>query len=766
MAKVLRVSPRSPEGPGRSASVRRPGPAEGNRWWAVAALVFVFLALVVSVAPRLDTAQQLVAPPGTIWTGPDVHSPHRVAVHDEALAQEQRASIEQRHAKVFTYDPEVETRAVERLNRLVQMARSTAAANGQTSVTEFRQLVSERLGLQLMPETAAVLLANAFDERVESDLQLLLKHYYSRGMTDDKGLLEAASRQRRLRIIPAPGADVTTSALTAETILEYPGETFRQLESSYLPGFRLSRSRSAAYADLARQLVRPNVTYDRAETNSRRLAQLAAVNPVRTVERGELLVRQRDIVSEFQSEALAQIAEEKRHFDQLRAVGAALCVALVLAFVVLYARQFSRDTPFSARSVLMAAMPVALAVCLGRVAINLGGEPLLGAYVFPAGTVGMLSVVLFGARFAIVLVVAACTLFGVATGMNFPYVFASLAGGFTGVAGLARMKERRDLLLTGVSIGLVNSIAFLSISLALDPEQTSAGPLVGAFVNGLICFALTAAAVPLLETLFHITTDMRLMELTAGYHPLLREMEERAPGSFQHSLNVSKLAESAAEAIGARYLLVRAGAYFHDIGKMLKPKYYIENQVTPEERRIHSRLSPYMSTLIIKNHVKDGIELARKHNIPDLVMDFIPQHHGTTLIQYFYAEALRRAEPTDTVHEEEFRYSGPKPQTIEAAILMLADTVDATATAKLARTTMDEDELRRMVRDSIMDKFQDGQFDECNLTLRDLHLIRESFVRSLMSRFHQRIEYPDMPKRAERDAPRDREVARTVAAKG
>jgi len=331
------------------------------------------------------------------------------------------------------------------------------------------------------------------------------------------------------------------------------------------------------------------------------------------------------------------------------------------------------------------------------------------------------------------------------------FTLLGLVGGFTAVASLYTMKERREVLMAGLKIALANCACALALKLLIRSGDVSTFSYSGAVANGLACYALTVALLPFFETLFRITTDVRLMELTSTSHPLLQEMEEKAPGSYQHSLNVAKLAESAAEAVGARYLLVRAGAFFHDIGKMLKPKYYVENQVTPEERRIHSKLSPYMSNLIIKNHVKDGIDLARKHNLPERVVDFIPQHHGTGLIKYFYAQALKKAGDTAMVHEDEFRYPGPKPQTIEAAIVMLADTVDATATAKFTNATIDEDDLRKMVRESILDKFNDGQFDECHMTFRDLHRISEAFVRSLLSRYHRRVDYPELPKREGRE---------------
>ncbi len=264
-------------------------------------------------------------------------------------------------------------------------------------------------------------------------------------------------------------------------------------------------------------------------------------------------------------------------------------------------------------------------------------------------------------------------------------------------------------------------------------------------------------ALPIFENLFHVTTDVRLLELTGANHKLLQIMEDKAPGSLHHSMNVASLAEAAAEAVGAHYLLVRAGAYFHDIGKTVKPSYFTENQSTPDQKLIHSKLSPAMSTLIIKNHVKEGVELARAYHLPEKVINFIPEHHGTTLIKYFYVQALKKAEQEgsdEVISEEDYRYPGPRPRSIETAILMLADSVEAIATSRFAGKTPDEIEIRRSVHEAVREKHEDRQLDNSPLTFRDLEIIKEAFVRVLQSRFHQRIKYPAMPGRNPATSPR------------
>jgi putative nucleotidyltransferase with HDIG domain len=252
---------------------------------------------------------------------------------------------------------------------------------------------------------------------------------------------------------------------------------------------------------------------------------------------------------------------------------------------------------------------------------------------------------------------------------------------------------------------------------------------------------LMSGLLPFIERFFNVQTDLSLLELGDPAHPLLQELVRRAPGTYNHSINVASIAQAAAESIGANGLLVRVGAYFHDIGKMLKPGYFVENQHGDDN--CHESLLPAMSTLVIIAHVKDGADLARQHNLPDSIIDFIQQHHGTTLVEYFYRRAneQRESDPeAASVDEGSYRYPGPKPQTREAAVLMLADAVESAA-----RTLVDPAPARieSLVDDIAMKRLLDGQFDECGLTLRELSTIQKSLVKSLAAVYHGRIKYQE-----------------------
>ncbi len=328
---------------------------------------------------------------------------------------------------------------------------------------------------------------------------------------------------------------------------------------------------------------------------------------------------------------------------------------------------------------------------------------------------------------------------------------------------LGRIRSRTHLLYVGgvsavitimtvVGVGIVTSQTLFSGDFSNDLETLYRGPmfemvLLGLFKNSFwagFCILVSATAMtgllPLVEKAFGVQTDLSLLELGDASHPLLRRLAQRAPGTYNHSINVASIAEAAADEIGANGLLVRVGAYFHDIGKMFKPEYFIENQSTGVNQ--HDSLQPAMSTLVIIAHVKDGADLARSHHLPEPIIDFILQHHGTTLVEYFYREAARRSEAdpnADTVSDKDFRYPGPKPQTLEAAVMMLADTVESAS-----RTLVDPTPARiQGLVDSIAQKkMGDGQFDECGLTFRQLDRIRRSLVKSLTAIYHARVKYP------------------------
>ena len=307
---------------------------------------------------------------------------------------------------------------------------------------------------------------------------------------------------------------------------------------------------------------------------------------------------------------------------------------------------------------------------------------------------------------------------------------------------MGRIRNRSKLIYVGLWAGAVATLTQLGTGLlqerSLDLQMLYEAGRTGIWT--LLAGFLMTGLLPFIERTFGVLTDLSLLEVGDVAHPLLQELVRRAPGTYNHSINVASLAEAAAEAIGARGLLVRVGAYFHDVGKMLKPAYFVENQ--GKENR-HESLVPAMSTLIIVAHVKEGVELARQYNLPQPIIDLIAEHHGTTLVEYFFRRAEERShsDPNgEEVDEQTYRYPGPKPSTRESAVMMLSDAVES---ASRTLTEPTPSRIANLVHELALKRLLDGQFDECGLTLEELGIIEQSLVKSLTAVYHGRVKYPD-----------------------
>ena len=362
----------------------------------------------------------------------------------------------------------------------------------------------------------------------------------------------------------------------------------------------------------------------------------------------------------------------------------------------------------------------------------------LSEYLIPIALAPMLLTVFFDAQVAFVGTVALGVILGGMRAYEFNTIFTTLIVGAFSILAVRRVRSRswvfKAILFLAVAYSAtIATTAFLRYT---PVERILSYLRDGVVLNALLCPIFTYGLMVIFEYLFDITTDATLLELSALNRPLLRELALQAQGTYHHSIVVGTLSEAAAEAIGANSLLARVGAYYHDIGKMEMPEYFVENQ--KGGKNPHEKLTPSMSCLVIVNHVKRGMEIAKENGIPKEIRDFIPQHHGTNLISYFFKKALEKNGENE-VQESDFRYPGPKPQTKETGIVMLADAVEA---AGRALRDPSISRLRNMVNGIVEERFKKGELDECSLTLRELNLIKESFVRTLTGIFHGRIQYP------------------------
>lgn len=493
---------------------------------------------------------------------------------------------------------------------------------------------------------------------------------------------------------------------------------------------------------LFREALHPSLTYQQEETQARWAEREARISRrVGLVQEGEAIVRRGDYITEEiqrRLESLAQIrAEQRGGIGPLRMLGGQtiLVFAAYLIFF-LYLYLLRRPIFDETRFILLIAILFAVIVSFFGVVARLPAVP---SFAVPVALASILLTVIFDSRLGMFATVTLACLGGLLFGYDFEFTFATVVAGMLAVFTMRDVKNRSQILLTAVIVfaAYLAMLGGFTLLRASDLARLLQEMMLVGINTGLLLLAYPFLWI--FERSFGVTTDISLLELSDTNRPLLRDLSARAPGTFNHSIQVANLAESAADAIGANALLARVGALYHDIGKMLRPSYYIENQQSGQNP--HDDITPYMSALIIAEHVKAGQDLARERNLPSVVIDFIPSHHGTTLMEYFYrrAKELHR-EGNGTVDESEFRYPGPVPQTNEQAIVMLADSVEA-ASRSLDRPTRKR--LENLIDVIFKARIEDGQLANTQLTFADLERIKETFLGILGGIYHFRVKYPD-----------------------
>jgi len=481
-----------------------------------------------------------------------------------------------------------------------------------------------------------------------------------------------------------------------------------------------------------------NLFYDEGQTKDRRKQALDSVTPImEEVKRGEMVTQKGLLVTAKDEKRLIQVQKAMTQKQvQGRFVSVALFVLLGLSLCFLYLKYFEPREFSDPKYLLLVLSTLVATLLIEKITLWI---PNSSPYLLPGALAAILLTVLWKPTVGILGALGISILSGPLAEFRADILLIILLGSLTGSFAAHGIRKRIHFLKVGVTIGLVNAAVMMAFALFQGwslAEAWAVTPL--GLANGFLVTTLSFFLIPLFEHLFNLTTDITLLELSDLNHPLLKRMVVEAPGTYHHSLVVSTLAEAACETIDANALLARVGCYFHDIGKIARSEYFTENQ-TPQTRAKHEKLTPTMSCLVIMGHVKDGIELARKHKLKDVIVRFIPEHQGRGVIYYFYKKALDQAAPGETVNADDFRYPGPKPQSRETAVALLSDSAEA---ASRSLKEINPDAIRTLVRKIINEKFIDGQLDECDLTLKDLHKIQESFVHNLMAIFHTRVSYP------------------------
>jgi hypothetical protein len=671
---------------------------------------------------------------------------------------------------------------------------------------DFR-VEKDQEALRREQQTAAAAIPPVYlvDARVSSDMMGRLASFQERAIAIvNDPALRPAERARRLRALGVPLSDESAAALAA------PGRARRALQllggwlhdvheaglvaekrSGMLLGYRsvglrdgdtegphpvnlffdrrealerIDRLARGAFPEdpagarmlieIATPFLQPNVVYDRAETEWRRVqAQGGVVATVGAVQKDELIVDANQRITPevlLKLRSLQNLETARRGRTDLLYPPVARML-LMLLFVAVFAVYLRVELPAVFRDNAMLGMFALLTLVTLGAAVGITQWLGLSEFAVPLALAPLVVGSLLDKRPALVFtLLLAVGLTGVAE-LRAPFVPVAVMGGVAAVYSVARLRHRLHFASAAITIAVANAAAILAWDLArATPLGTVARDLAWGTASAGAAVLVAFLLLPLVEHLFGLTSDVTLLELSDLNRPLLKRMQLEAPGTYHHSMVVGSLAEAAAEAIGANSLLARVQAYHHDIGKLSKPEYYAENEPASSRSR-HEKLTPSMSVLVVKSHISEGLELSRKERLPKAVRAAIPEHHGTMVMAFFYHKAL---ESDPTARREDFSYPGPRPRSKETAILMLADGVEGASRA-LAEPTPSR--IRGLVQRILDERIQQGQLDECGLTLQELARVREAFIPVLTAIFHVRAPYPADPTKKRVDADLRRE---------
>ena len=665
---------------------------------------------------------------------------------DEAVLAREREAAARAIPPVLKRDARVWGDVRGRYASFVEGAKGVLA---RTQPGAERQALLRQLGATLTADAYAALSSPGRAERVFDEMGRFLDEAFAVGVVADKRADALSGRTV---------ADLSTSAgertvpLDSLYDLREVNSAAQRRAASLFSG---DPAAQAAMISLSTAFARPNVLIDVDETDWRRTqARAAVVADVGEVKKNEKIVDAGERVSPSvlaRIRSLAALQGELRGPRDLFAPSLAR-VTLLLLFVVAFAMylrfeqpQMYRDNGLLLLCAILASATLGLAALVSRVFH-------LPEYAVPIMLAPLILSILFDKRLALVFSLLLAVAVAAAAEYRPAFVPVATVGSIVAVYSVRRLRHRRHFYAALFSMAIAVALAVAAIGFGQQAPVTSVLRDVLAGVAGAAMSAFLAMILlPVVEAAFRVPSDITLLELSDLNRPLLRRLMMEAPGTYHHSLLVGSMAEAAAEAIGANSLRARVCAYHHDIGKLMKPEYYTENEAGAVSR--HARLTPSMSALVIKSHVTEGLELARKEKLPPAVSAVIPEHHGTTVMAFFYAKALEQ-DPTTPDHD--YRYPGPKPQSKETAVVMMADSIEGASRSLSSPTPA---RLRGLVNKIVDQRLHEGQLDECGLSLADLAKIREAYLQVLTGIFHVRVAYPELPGRA-RDADHAREGRR------
>lgn len=642
----------------------------------------------------------------------DVIAPRYVQYLDEPATERLRAQAAATVPKQYANDlsaPAEAEREVRRFYETVRRVQRDAATDRREG---HRQGLAEELGgifsRQLLVE--ALVLDTPTLKRLEKQTLDVLSSAMGQPIRDDEDDLSRARRRLGQRV-----AGLSLPPVEAHVVRE-----------------------------VASVALRPNTIFEAKATADVRRREADAVVPIyRVISRGDVIVRRNERVTQDHIDRLAALGLRSPQIDLQTALCLSLACFGLIGLVGVFLYHFHRPIYRDPSRLLLLAIIAILSMMVFRVAGTMLGLKLSGAQLGYLGMItatmaAMLAAVLLNPAVGLFLATLFSVLIGLLVQNDLRFAIIALVSALVGVHMVSNIRDRAGLVRAGALVSLANliTIALVHGISSADARAEMTVGLAWGLIGGLVSALLFAAFATILERPFGVTTHLTLLELSDPNKPLLKRLAMEAPGTYAHSIVVGNLAEAAAEAIGADPLYSRVSAYYHDIGKVFRPHFFVENQ---QRENLHDRMSPSLSRLVVTAHVKDGVALALRHRLPPPIIDIIKEHHGTCLIRYFYHRAMTSGEPDAPALEYQYRYEGPRPRTKESGIIMLADAAEA-ASRTLEKPTPGR--IRELIERIVRDRLADGQLDDCELTFKDLEKIIASFTRSLTGMLHARIEYP------------------------
>ena len=705
--------------------------------WLLLLLTALFLTLLIIPSPQFLSVNYRE---GDIATS-DIRATQDYLIEDLLLTEKKRAEAEAAAPLVYSLAPNANLEIVRRFEEALNLSRDSKKPDAG------RTAVAAALAVELSAQEFAALTRVKQPRGFLTDLGRQLAPFYRLRIVADRANFAADRRHGILVIDPGTKQEVAGGDYSSCIDLASVRRS--------VAAMRLTQGAAPADLDILKavvlRMVSPSLTFNRDVTDDRKGEARASVRPVLfKMKRGEMIVRVGERVSSEQAMKLEKIFKSKSLAPAVTGIGIFGLVLVLCYAPYRFGRKNIRKFNPTNKDILLLSLLTVLNFALLKfvyaVSTALGGlfpsiDTACYFYLFPFAASAIIVRIILNSEVALVYCAVCAPLTGIMLNNSLPVVVYALLGGIVGAHGVRQCKERGIIYSAGLKVSVVNMAAALCFQIYGDSpfSMQTIYCVVFAFFGGIVNAVCASGTIPLIEALFHYTTDVKLLELANLNSPLLRELMIRAPGTYHHSVLVGNMVEAGAEAINANPLLARVAAYYHDVGKLKKPQYFIENIRDGENR--HDKLSPSMSALILISHMKEGVELAREHRIGLPIIEIIRQSHGTSLITFFYQKAKGLETPgAPPVEERDFRYPGPKPQTREAGLVLLADCVEA-ASRTLANPTASR--IQGLVQKIINNIFIDGQLDECELTLKNLHEIAKSFNQILAGIYHHRIEYPE-----------------------